>query len=91
MAYIYAVHKSEDTDVIEKVKCTNYFGIEQDIDKTKEFMIEFINAHPDSVKTMYKCGTSWYSGEYVHVVDNEYLRTDSNRIQADNLGNLMEY
>ena len=54
-------------------------------------MVEFINAHPDSVKTMYKRGTSWYSGEYVHVVDNEYLRTDSNRIQADNLGNLMEY
>lgn len=91
MVYIYAVHKSEDTDVIEKVKCTNHFGIEQDIDKTKEFMIEFINVHPDSVKTMYKCGTSWYSGEYVHVVDNEYLRTDSNRIKADNLGNLIEY
>ena len=51
MVYIYAVHKSEDTDVIEKVKCTNHFGIQQDIDKTKEFMVEFINAHPDSVST----------------------------------------
>ena len=91
MVYIYAVHKSEGRDVIEKVKCTNHFGIEQDIDKTKEFMIEFINAHPDSVKTMYKRGTSWYSGEYVHVVDNEYLRTDANNEKKDNLGELEEY
>lgn len=91
MLYIYAVHKDTDTDVIKDVKYTNYLGYLSEREATKKEMINYINNHSDSVKTMYKRGASWYSGEYVHVVDNEYLRTDSNRIQADNLGNLMEY
>lgn len=91
MLYIYAVHKDTDTDVIKDVKYTNYLGYLSEREATKKEMINYINNHSDSVKTMYKRGTSWYSGEYVHVVDNEYLRTDSNRIKADNLGNLIEY
>lgn len=54
-------------------------------------MIKYINAHPDTVKTMYRRGASWVKGEYVHVVDNEYLRTDANYKREDNLGELIEY
>ena len=52
-------------------------------------MIDYINAHPYStVKTKYFRNGSWHVGEDVHVVDNEYLRTDPNNIKRDNLGEL---
>ena len=54
-------------------------------------MINYIKDYPDSVKTLYKRGTSWIEGEYVHVVDDEYLRTDANNKREDNLGELIEY
>ena len=57
----------------------------------KKFMINYIKDYPNSVKTLYKRGTSWIEGEYVHVVDDEYLRTDANNKREDNLGELIEY
>ena len=33
----------------------------------------------------------WFDGEEIHVVDDSYLRTDSNNIKADNLENLPRY
>lgn len=91
MLFIYAVHKNTETGVIEKVKYTRYFGYIENFKTTKKEMIRYINAHPDTVKTMYKRGTSWIEGEYVHVVDDEYFRTDANNKREDNLGELIEY
>lgn len=91
MIYIYAVHKNAETGVIERVKYTDYLGYMKDDESTKRDMISYINAHPYTVKTMYRRGLSWVSGEYVHVVDNEYLRTDANHKREDNLGELIEY
>ena len=51
--------------------------------------IDYINAHPyDTVKTKYLRNGYWHVGEDVHVVDNDYLRTDPNNIKRDNLGEL---
>lgn len=91
MIYIYAVHKNAETGVIERVKYTDYLGYMKDYEATKRDMISYINAHPYTVQTMYRRGLSWVSGEYVHVVDNEYLRTDANHKREDNLGELIEY
>lgn len=91
MIYIYAVHKNAETDVIERVRYTDYFGYMKDYEATKREMIRHINARPYTVQTMYRRGLSWVSGEYVHVVDNEYLRTDANHKREDNLGELIEY
>lgn len=30
-------------------------------------------------------------GDHIHIVDNEYLRTDGNHIKRDNLGNLPRF
>ncbi len=30
-------------------------------------------------------------GDHIHIVDNEYLRTDGNHIKCDNLGNLPRF
>lgn len=54
-------------------------------------MIEFINKNPNCTKPQYYRYGSWTIGEDVRVVENEYLRTDANRIKADNLGNLPRY
>ena len=91
MIYIYAVHKNAETDVIERVKYTDYFGYMKDYEATKRDMISYINAHPYTVKTMHRPDSIWIPGEYVHVVDNEYLRTDANNEKKDNLGKLIEY
>lgn len=91
MIYIYAVHKNEETDVIEKVKYTDYLGYEAQNEASKKDMIRHIKVHPYTVKTMYRRGSSWVSGEYVHVVDNEYLRTDANHKTEDNLGEIEQY
>lgn len=91
MIYIYAVHKNAETDVIERVRYTDYLGYMKDDEATKRDMISYINAHPYTVQTMYRRDSSWVSGEYVHVVDNEYLRTDANHKREDNLGELIEY
>lgn len=91
MLYIFAIHKNSETGVIEKLWYSNGLSTEHSDSCTKSAMINYVNLHPDTVKTMYKCGPWWRSGEYVHVVDNEYLRTDANNEKKDNLGELEEY
>ena len=54
-------------------------------------MIDFINKNPGVTKTKYYGYYGWVVGEDVRVVDNEYLRTDSNRTKADNLGKLPRF
>lgn len=61
---------------------------------TKNQVVISIN-NGQSFKTMYKkLDGKWYMGEDVRVIviDGEYyLRTDANRIKADNLGELPEF
>lgn len=57
----------------------------------KADMIRFINANPGHARTKYVRGGRWCDGEEIHVVDDSYLRTDSNNIKADNLENLPRY
>lgn len=91
MLYIYAVHKNRYTDAIERLKYLRSICDNNSCELTKKAMIDYIERHPNSVKTMYFKNNSRHEGEYVHVVDHEYLRTDSNSIKADNLGELIEY
>lgn len=91
MLYIFAIHKNSETGVIEKLWYSNGLSTDHSDSCTKRAMINYINLHPDTVKTMYRRGSSWIPGEYVHVVDNEYLRTDANHKTEDNLGELIEY
>jgi len=61
---------------------------------TKKEVVVSINSG-QSFKTIYeKSDGKWYVGEDVRVIiiDSEYfLRTDANRIKADNLGELPEF
>lgn len=91
MFYIYAVHKSKDDGAIQQLRYSDRFGEMQIKSCSKASMISHINRYPDTVMTMYVLCSRWVTGEYVHVVDNEYLRTDANDIKADNLANLKEY
>lgn len=91
MFYIYAVHKNKDDGAIEQLRYSDRFGEMQIKSCSKTSMIRYINRHPDTVMTMCVLCGRWVTGEYVHVVDNEYLRTDANDIKADNLANLKEY
>ncbi|MEN6411841.1 MAG: DUF3892 domain-containing protein [Veillonellales bacterium] len=60
---------------------------------TKNQVVVSINSG-QSFKTIYKKADEWHMGEDVRgiVIDDEYfLRTDANRIKADNLGELPEF
>lgn len=95
MVYIDKVHYEIDRhgcEVIASMKWTNNFYESAINECTKHDMIDFINKNPNSVKTKYKnYFGNWTEGSYVRVVDNQYLRTDSNETKADNLGNLPRY
>lgn len=94
MVYIDMVHYETDSygyEYITKVTWTNTFGAWAENTCTKWEMINFINQNPNCTKTKYYKNGTWYTGEDVHVVDNRYLRTDSNNIKADNLGNLPRF
>ncbi len=91
MFYIYAVHKNKDDGAIEQLRYSDRFGEMQIKSCSKASMIRHINRYPNTVMTMYVLCGRWVTGEHVHVVDNEYLRTDANDIKADNLVNLKEY
>lgn len=92
MLYIDEVEKGKDShgcEVITHVYYTNVLSQKAYRKCTKREMINFINQNPNTtVKTKYKRYGVWVSGAEVHVVDNEYLRTDGNNIKADNLGEL---
>ncbi len=95
MVYIDAVHYETDLhgcEVLSKLKWTNTLT-EQAIEVcSKQAMIDFINKNPNCTKTKYyKPYIGWVEGEDVRVVDNSYLRTDSNNTKADNLGNLPRF
>lgn len=54
-------------------------------------VVNAIDLQQKSFKTVIKNNGQWVEGQEVHVVkikDNKFLRTDQNRIAADNLGNL---
>jgi len=95
MVYIDKVHYSTDShgcEVISDVKWTNELTEDATKECSKQQMIDFINKNPNVTKTKYKNSWgNWQSGEDVRVVDNNYLRTDSNNIKKDNLGNLPRY
>lgn len=94
MVYIDAVHYDRDyhgCDVITKLRWTNSLSSKATNECTKREMIDFINKNPGITKTKYYGYYGWVVGEDVRVVDNEYLRTDSNRIKADNLGKLPRF
>ena len=92
MVYIDAVRYEKDilgVEAISHLKWTNNLSEQATKVCTKQAMIKFINEHPDCTKTKYlKDGLSWVEGEDVRVVDNSYLRTDSNSTKKDNLGSL---
>lgn len=95
MIYIDKVHYSTDShgcEVISDVKWTKELTEDATNECSKQQMIDFINKNPNVTKTKYKnAWGNWQSGEDVRVVDNSYLRTDSNYIKKDNLGNLPRY
>lgn len=92
MVYIDAVHYETDShgcEVISQLKWTNTLTEQATNICTKAQMISFINDSPDCTKTKYNSPIwGWREGEDVRVVDNTYLRTDSNNTKADNLGSL---
>lgn len=94
MVYIDSVHYETDThgcEVITKLKWTNLLSEQAKEVCTKQELIDFIDEHPDSTKTKYLKDYVWMEGEDIRVVDNSYLRTDSNGIKADNLGSLPKF
>ncbi len=99
MVYVDAVHYETDShgcEVIAKLKWTNTLDEQASKESTKKQMIEFINQNPNCTKTKYLKdnlwnGKQWVEGEDIRVVDNSYLRTDSNQIKKDNLGSLPRF
>jgi len=93
MIYIDKVHYVKDEhgcDVIGKMKYTSNLNSVATEECTKSDMIDYVNKG-NSVKTKYYRNNTWVSGENVRVIDNRYLRTDSNNTKSDNLGNLPTY
>lgn len=95
MVYIDAVHYDTDShgcEVITKLKWTNILSEQATKTCTKQKMIDFINENPNITKTKYRNSRGlWTIGEDVRVVDDAYLRTDSNNIKKDNLGLLPRF
>jgi hypothetical protein len=61
---------------------------------TKDSVVTAINRKVGFVTTYKNTDGTWKKGEDVRVVVigfNSYLRTDANRIEADNLGSLPEF
>lgn len=94
MVYIDGVRFSEDYNgnkAISVLRWTENFNAQGSSFATKHEMIQYVKNHPYGVKTKYRRYGLWQNGEYVHVVDNAYLRTDANNTKADNLGELEEF
>lgn len=95
MVYIDAVHYEKNIygfELISHLKWTNTLSQPATNICTKSELINFINNNPNSTKTKYyNSWKGWVVGEDVRVVDNSYLRTDSNNIKADNLGSLPRF
>ena len=95
MIYIDKVHYKVDNNgnelYIESVKWTDNLYENAYKECSKQGMINYIKKYPNNTKTKYYRYGSWCVGEDVRVIDNQYLRTDSNDIKSDNLGNLPRY
>lgn len=94
MVYIDKVHYKIDEHackVIAKMKWTNNINEWAMNECTKDEMINFINQNPNSTKTKYLRYGYWTTGEDIRVINNKYLRTDANKVEEDNLGELPEY
>lgn len=78
--YVTHVRYDENDNVIEKVKCKDGSVY------TKKQMIIWLTY--DSIAYTYYDS---HVGDHIHIVDNEYLRTDGNHIKCDNLGNLPRF
>lgn len=95
MVYIDAVRYEIDShgcEVISQLKWTNTLSVQATNVWTKSQMIDFINKNPNCTKTKYySLWDGWTEGEDVRVVDNSYLRTDSNNIKSDNLSSLPKF
>lgn len=93
--YIDAVHYEKTPsgrEVITRLRYTPILTEKATKDCSKAEMISFINQHPNCTKTKYYDALwGWREGEDVRVVDNMYLRTDSNNIKEDNLGSLPRF
>ena len=94
MVYVHKVHYKKDEHgckVIAKMKWTNNKNAWATNECTKDEMIKFINQNPNSAQTKYLRNGYWRTGEDIRVINNKYLRTDANKIEKDNLGELPEY
>lgn len=78
--YVTHVRYDENDNVIEKVKCKDGSVY------TKKQMI--IRLTYGSIAYTYYDS---HVGDHIHIVDNEYLRTDGNHIKRDNLENLPRF
>ena len=78
--YVTHVKYDENDDVIEKVRLSDASVF------TKKQMIVLLNNGSEAY-TYYDS----HVGDHIHIVDNEYLRTDGNHIKRDNLGNLPRF
>lgn len=88
--YIKCVNENVDGDIAE-------VGYGSDVDKyvsdtkSKDAVISDIDDYPQQdVKTAYYSNqqNQWVEGDEVHTVEGEYIRTDGNHTEADNLENL---
>ena len=88
MKYIVEIKKYYNSDEIKDVFVEDtQYPINTWV--SKSVMIKYMLSHPyETIKTRYFKNGYWHEGEIVRVVDNRYLRTDSNNIKADNLGEL---
>ncbi len=88
--WIKKVSKSDDGN-IEEVKYSYSLGTSPSWDKNKSSVVNDIDSRGKEVMTAYKSGGQWKKGDSVHTVESEWIRTDGNEIESDNLGDLPEY
>ncbi len=94
MIYIDQVHEEQGYGrypVIKRLRYSNSVDVKGQKECSKADMVRYVMQNPNTVRTKYFRGGRWQIGEYVHVVENNYLRTDANREKADNLGELIKY
>lgn len=86
--YIKCTEKDSDGDIL----AVGYsYGLTAGIGgkrKDKSDVINDIDNRSKDVMTAYKQGGSWTEGEEVHTVEGEYIRTDRNQTESDNLDNI---
>ena len=86
--YIKCTEKNSDGDIL----AVGYsYGLSAGIGgkrKDKDDVIDDIDNRNKDVMTAIKKAGSWTEGEDVHTVEGEYIRTDRNQTESDNLDNI---